>query len=110
MKVWHSFYINIIMTAKFKIGEHVTWNSEAGHVSGKIIKIHTKDFNYKGYTVQRSCSPKLIAYSLQPIALRPLPYKLVKGIPILIADCNIFFADLYRVFSHRGDLIQCHDK
>jgi len=38
------------MTAKFKIGEHVTWNSEAGHVSGKIIKIHTKDFNYKGYT------------------------------------------------------------
>jgi Hypervirulence associated proteins TUDOR domain len=38
------------MTYKFKIGDHVTWNSEAGHVSGKIIKIHTKDFEYKGYT------------------------------------------------------------
>jgi hypothetical protein len=35
---------------KFKIGEHVTWNSEAGHVSGTIVKIHIKDFNYKGYT------------------------------------------------------------
>ena len=35
---------------KFKIGDHVTWNSEAGHVSGRIIKVHKKDFNYKGYT------------------------------------------------------------
>lgn len=33
----------------FKIGNHVKWNSEAGHVSGKIIKIHTADFDYKGY-------------------------------------------------------------
>jgi Hypervirulence associated proteins TUDOR domain len=38
------------MTPKFKIGDHVTWNSEAGYVSGKIIKIHTADFDYKGYT------------------------------------------------------------
>jgi len=38
------------MTKKFRIGDHVTWNSEAGHVSGMIIKIHTKDFKYKGYT------------------------------------------------------------
>jgi len=28
----------------------VTWNSEAGHVSGKIIKVHTKDVDYKGHT------------------------------------------------------------
>jgi len=38
------------MTHLFKIGDHVTWNSEAGHVSGKIIKRHTKDVAYKGYT------------------------------------------------------------
>lgn len=38
------------MTQKFKVGDHVTWNSEAGHVSGKIIKVHTSDFDYKGYT------------------------------------------------------------
>jgi hypothetical protein len=35
---------------KFKIGDHVKWNSEAGFVTGSIVKIHTKDFNYKGYT------------------------------------------------------------
>jgi hypothetical protein len=38
------------MKQKFKVGDHVTWNSEAGYVSGTIIKIHTADFNYKGYT------------------------------------------------------------
>jgi hypothetical protein len=38
------------MTSKFKVGDHVTWNSEAGHVSGKIIKVHTRNVLYKGYT------------------------------------------------------------
>ena len=38
------------MSQTFKVGDHVSWNSEAGHVSGKIIKVHTSDFNYKGYT------------------------------------------------------------
>ena len=40
----------ILMETKFKIGDKVRWNSEAGHVSGTIIKIHKKDFDYKGYT------------------------------------------------------------
>lgn len=38
------------MAKRFKIGEHVSWNSEAGRVSGTIIKIHTRDFDYKGHT------------------------------------------------------------
>ncbi|MFT4094602.1 MAG: DUF2945 domain-containing protein [Niabella sp.] len=38
------------MSTTFKIGDKVSWNSEAGRVSGTIIKIHTKDFVYKGYT------------------------------------------------------------
>lgn len=38
------------MTHAFNIGDHVTWNSEAGHVSGTIIQVHTRDFTYKGYT------------------------------------------------------------
>lgn len=38
------------MTHKFKIGDHVSWNSEAGHVSGKIINVHTRNVDYKGYT------------------------------------------------------------
>ncbi len=42
------------MTHKFKLGDHVRWNSEAGWVSGKIIKVHTRNFQYKGYT--RHCT------------------------------------------------------
>lgn len=37
------------MKTKFEIGDHVVWNSEAGRVSGTIIKINTADFDYKGY-------------------------------------------------------------
>ncbi len=38
------------MSRKFKIGDRVAWNSEAGHVTGVIIKVHTRDVDYKGYT------------------------------------------------------------
>ncbi len=38
------------MEKTFKVGDHVTWNSEAGHVSGKIIKVHIKNADYKGHT------------------------------------------------------------
>ena len=38
------------MKTKFKVGDKVSWNSETGRVSGTIIKIHTKDFDYTGYT------------------------------------------------------------
>ena len=34
---------------EFKVGDHVKWNSEAGYVSGHIIKIHYADFDYKGH-------------------------------------------------------------
>ncbi len=37
------------MARTFKVGEHVTWNSEAGYVRGRIVKVHTKNVNYKGY-------------------------------------------------------------
>jgi hypothetical protein len=36
--------------AKFKKGDHVRWNSEAGWVTGHIIAIHEQDFDYKGHT------------------------------------------------------------
>lgn len=35
---------------RFKVGDRVKWNSEAGIVSGVIVKVHTRDFDYKGYT------------------------------------------------------------
>jgi len=38
------------MSTRFSVGDHVSWNSEAGRVSGKITKVHTDDFDYKGHT------------------------------------------------------------
>jgi len=38
------------MKRHFKVGDYVRWNSEAGWVSGRIIRIHTRDTDYKGYT------------------------------------------------------------
>ena len=38
------------MGQKFKMGDHVGWNSEAGQVSGHIIAVHHQDFPWKGYT------------------------------------------------------------
>lgn len=38
------------MDQTFKKGDHVTWNSEAGWITGTIIRIHTADFQYKGHT------------------------------------------------------------
>ncbi|KWE43553.1 hypothetical protein WL76_32140 [Burkholderia ubonensis] len=37
------------MATTFKLGDRVRWNSEAGHVTGRIIAIHTQDFDYKGH-------------------------------------------------------------
>ncbi|MCY1160195.1 MAG: hypothetical protein MOP51_3222 [Citricoccus sp.] len=38
----------------FSVGDHVSWNSEAGRVSGTITKVHTSDFDYKGHTRRAS--------------------------------------------------------
>ena len=40
------------MEETFKVGDQVSWNSEAGRVSGTIVKVHIKDLNYKGYIHQ----------------------------------------------------------
>jgi len=37
------------MSTKFKVDDHVQWNSEAGLVKGVIIKKITRDTNFKGY-------------------------------------------------------------
>ena len=39
----------IVMAKIFKAGDHVRWNSEAGWVSGRIVRVHTSEVNYKGY-------------------------------------------------------------
>ncbi|KGK84078.1 hypothetical protein DP64_06810 [Stutzerimonas degradans] len=48
---------------RFKVGDHVSWNSEAGRVSGTIIKVHTADTQYKGHT--RRASPEEPQYEIK---------------------------------------------
>lgn len=47
----------------FKVGDHVSWNSEAGRVSGHIIKVHTQDFDFKGY--RHRASPEKPQYEIR---------------------------------------------
>lgn len=51
------------MSRRFKVGDHVTWNSEAGQVSGTITKIHTQDTDYQGHT--RHASPDEPQYEIK---------------------------------------------
>jgi hypothetical protein len=39
---------------RFKLGDHVTWNSEAGCVGGRIIEVVTSPVEFKGYRVHAS--------------------------------------------------------
>ena len=49
--------------AGFKVGDHVAWNSEAGRVSGRIVRVHTRDTQYKGHV--RHCSPDDPQYEIR---------------------------------------------
>jgi hypothetical protein len=40
---------DVRMAKTFKVGDHVSWNSEAGRVRGIIRRVHWKDVNYKGH-------------------------------------------------------------
>lgn len=42
------------MTKQFKVGDRVRWNSEAGQVSGAIVKKHARDTEYHGH--KRHCT------------------------------------------------------
>lgn len=36
---------------RFRVGDHVSWNSEAGRVRGRIIEVVTGPIEFKGYRV-----------------------------------------------------------
>ena len=44
----------ISMKHAFKVGDHVSWNSEAGRVRGTIRKKISSPIQFKGYTVRAS--------------------------------------------------------
>jgi hypothetical protein len=39
---------------RFRRGDHVSWNSEAGRVRGRITRVITTSIRFKGYTVHAS--------------------------------------------------------
>jgi len=39
---------------RLKIGDRVSWNSEAGRVRGSIVRVVTAPIQFKGYTVHAS--------------------------------------------------------
>ncbi len=49
--------------ARYRIGDHVSWNSEAGRVRGRIVRIRTRDFDYKGHT--RHATPEDPQYEIK---------------------------------------------
>lgn len=51
------------MADRFSVGDHVTWNSEAGHVSGTVTKVHPADFDDKGHP--RRASPEDPQYEIE---------------------------------------------
>ena len=42
------------MSKDFKVGDHVSWNSEAGRVRGTIRRKIVAPMKFKGYTVHAS--------------------------------------------------------
>ncbi len=51
------------MPHEFRVGDHVRWNSEAGYVTGRIVKVHTRDVDYKGH--MHRCSPDDPQYEIK---------------------------------------------
>jgi hypothetical protein len=47
----------------FRIGDRVRWNSDVGHVSGKVTKVHVKDCEFMG--CKRLCSEDEPQYEVQ---------------------------------------------
>jgi hypothetical protein len=51
------------MGRRFAVGDRVSWNSEAGRVRGTIIRIHTRDVEYKGHI--HHASPEIPQYEIK---------------------------------------------
>lgn len=45
---------DLMSASRLKRGDHVSWNSEAGRVRGRITRVVTSPITFKGYTVHAS--------------------------------------------------------
>jgi hypothetical protein len=51
------------MGHEFKVGDHMRWNSEAGDVTGRIVRVHMRDTDYKGHI--HRCTPDDPQYEIK---------------------------------------------
>jgi hypothetical protein len=51
------------MAKPFNVGDRVSRNSEAGRVRGTILRVHTRDVDYKGHT--HHASPETPQYEIK---------------------------------------------
>ncbi|HEY5203047.1 MAG TPA: DUF2945 domain-containing protein [Roseiarcus sp.] len=51
------------MARTFEINDRVSWNSEAGRVAGKILRVHARPFKVNGYT--HHASPQSPQYEIK---------------------------------------------
>jgi len=51
------------MAERFNVGDRVGWNSEPGRVSDTVIRVHTRDVDYKGHT--HHASPETPQYEIK---------------------------------------------
>lgn len=51
------------MSAKYKAGDQVRWNSEAGVIHGSVTRVHTRDVEFMGRT--RHCSKEAPQYEVK---------------------------------------------
>ena len=63
------------MSHKYKVGDHVSWNSEAGRVSGHITRVHTADTEFMGRTRHASRMPR----NTRSRATRPIMWRCIKS-------------------------------
>jgi hypothetical protein len=61
------------VTKRFTIGDRVSWNSEAGRVRGTIMRLHTQNVDYKGYT--HHASTEFPQYQIKSSKKRPVDQK-----------------------------------
>lgn len=68
----------------FEVGDIVSWNSEAGHVSGKVVAIHSSAFMVNGY--EHHATAETPQYAIRSLKTGHLAYH--KGSALVLQGRN----------------------
>jgi len=79
------------LTKAFKVDDHVSWNSEAGRVSGTIIRVHMRDVDHKGYT--HHASPDIPQYEIKSAKTDHIAFH--KGSALTNYWLRVFYSDRF---------------